>query len=126
MPRHRVQMEHRTFARGQREAMTRAEELIWQAVRAGRLDGWKFKRQVPIEPFVAAFSCRAARLIVEVDGPWHDGADAAAYDGRRDAWFGSLGFRVLRLPTDLVIGSLELAVRRIEEALRHSPSPDPR
>ncbi len=45
--------------------MTRAEAMLWQVLRAGRLDGHKFKRQVPFGPYVADFSFARAPLIVE-------------------------------------------------------------
>ena len=101
---------------------TRAEEMLWNVLRAGRLDGWKFKRQVPFGRFVADFCCAQARLIVELDGPPHDGPEQIVHDRNRDAWFADQGCRVLRIPNDLVLASMELAVIRVKEALT-APSP---
>lgn len=59
---------HRAFARRMRADATKAENMLWQALRGGRLEGLKFKRQVPIEGYIVDFACFEARLIVEVDG----------------------------------------------------------
>ncbi|WP_102108349.1 endonuclease domain-containing protein [Oceaniglobus roseus] len=57
-------------ARILRQVPTPAERLLWEALRARRLAGLKFRRQVPLGDGVAQFYCPAARLAVEVeDGP---------------------------------------------------------
>ena len=122
MPEHKVSDKHRDFAKGQRREMTRAEAMLWQVLRGNRLDGWKFKRQVPFGRYVADFSCPQARLIVELDGVVHEGAEQKLHDAARDAWFAAQGFRVLRLPNDLVLGATEIAVAHIRDALT-APSP---
>ena len=112
------------FAREQRANAVQAESLIWTAVRARRCDGAKFQRQVPLGDYIVDFVCFAKRLIVEIDGPSHDASEQRAADLARDNWLAGQGFRVLRLPNDLVIGSTELADEKIREALR-APTPSP-
>src|SRR5690606_18343774 len=56
--------------------------------------GFKFRRQVPIGPFVADFVCFEARLVIELDGTQH--ADSAS-DAWRDRWLHDDDFRVLRI-----------------------------
>ena len=107
----------RRFAREQRAYSVQAETLIWRAVRNRRCDGVKFQRQVPLQSYIVDFICFERRLIVEIDGPSHENADQIATDRARDAWLRDQGFRVLRLPNELVIGSTELAVVRIRNAL---------
>ena len=51
----------RSFAKEQRSIPTRAEDLFWQQVRAGRFHGYKFKRQVPIAPYIVDFLCAEAQ-----------------------------------------------------------------
>ena len=107
--------------------LTRAEALFWQQVRAGRLGGHKFKRQVPIAPYIVDFLCTAAKVIVELDGPPHDTPDRRAHDAGRDEWLRCQGFVVLRFSNDLVLGNCQLvldAVRAAVEA-RLGPSPAP-
>lgn len=61
----------REFAKQLRRNLTPEEWRLWHAVKAKRLAGAKFRRQVPIGPYVADFVCVAARLIVELDGSQH-------------------------------------------------------
>ena len=56
-------------ARRLRRGQTLAEEKLRAVVRGRRLDGFKFRRQVPIDRYFADFVCRDAHLIVELDGP---------------------------------------------------------
>jgi very-short-patch-repair endonuclease len=68
------------------------ERALWKLLRNRRLADLKFRRQVPIGPYIADFACFSHRLIVEADGPLHD----AEADAVRDAWLRSQQFRVLR------------------------------
>ncbi len=61
----------RTFARKMRADSTKAENVLWQALRNKQLGGLKFKRQVPLDGYILDFVCFEARLIVEVDGGQH-------------------------------------------------------
>ena len=108
----------RKFARAQRRNMTRAETILWHALRNHRLDGHGFRRQTPIGPYFADFVCLARKLIVEADGRTHNSADARGRDAERDAWLEREGFRVLRYSDDLVIGGLPIVIDRIRQALR--------
>ena len=87
-------MPDRTFAKTMRSHPTEAERVVWQIVRAGRINGLKFKRQVPMGPYIADFVCHDARLIVEIDGSQH--ADSLE-DVARDAYFAAAGYRTLRI-----------------------------
>ena len=80
------------FARANRAHPTSAEDILWWELRNGRL-GFRFRRQEPIGPYIADFLCKAARLVVEVDGDTHrnDAVDAA-----RDRDLEALGYRVIR------------------------------
>ncbi len=100
MPHQPVQPAKRRFALSLRRAMTEAEDRLWQGLRGRRLDGIKFRRQVPVGRFIADFLCADAMLIVEIDGSQH--ADSA-YDRERDAELKARGFRVLRFWNDDVL-----------------------
>ncbi|MBX4859192.1 DUF559 domain-containing protein [Rhizobium sophorae] len=88
---------HRTNKTGQARALrrneTEEEYHLWSDLRARRLNGYKFARQVPLGPFIVDFLCREQRLIVEVDGFQH--ADSAS-DQRRTEWLNVNGYSVLR------------------------------
>ncbi|MFH1160030.1 MAG: endonuclease domain-containing protein [bacterium] len=71
-------------AREQRKNMTPAERRLWYRIR-GKALGVKFRRQHPINRFIADFYCHEARLVVEVDGGYHEEEDQQGLDfGRKD------------------------------------------
>ena len=114
----RFRQSSRKFARVQRQNMTRAESMLWRALRNDQIDGHGFRRQTPIGPYFADFVCLAQKIVVEADGRTHETADAKIKDSERDAWFRRAGFRVLRFPDELVIGGLPIVIERIRAALR--------
>ena len=93
-------------ARALRRDMSFPERLVWSRLRAGRLDGLKFRRQAPVGPFVADFLCDSARLVVELDGRSHD-----EYDAARTRWLGAHGYRVVRYQHDEVLADLEAVLK---------------
>ncbi|WP_244507585.1 endonuclease domain-containing protein [Methylobacterium phyllostachyos] len=107
----------RAFARKQRRFYTRAEDAVWQQVRAGRFHGLKFRRQVPIPPYIADFLCASARLIVELDGEPHETEARRLRDAKRDAWLKGQGFTILRFPNELVLSNLDAVLDRVAEAV---------
>jgi very-short-patch-repair endonuclease len=101
-------------ARALRDSLTPSEALLWSAIRGSRL-GVSFRRQVLIGRYIVDFVAPAARLVVEIDGSFHDGRGRS--DARRDAALVNVGYRVLRLEAQLVLTALSLAVARIRVAL---------
>ena len=79
-------------ARALRRTAPETERLLWKLLRDRRLEGLKFRRQVPLGPYVLDFVCMRHRLVIEADGPFHD----PERDALRDAWLAAKGFRVLR------------------------------
>ncbi len=110
------------FARTMRAAPTDAEHRLWQHLRAGRLPGFKFRRQQPLGNFIVDFVCLEARLIVELDGGQHNGSAA---DVARDAWLTSQGFVVLRFWNNEIFENLAGVVERILLQLQAAPHPSP-
>ena len=83
--------------------MTKAEWFVWSRLRGRQVAGYKFRRQVPIGPYIADFACLSARLVIEVDGEGHDEES----DRRRDACIEAHGYGVLRIPIQSVDESIE-------------------
>jgi very-short-patch-repair endonuclease len=82
------------LAKTLRRTSTEAEKRLWRLLRDRRLAAFKFRRQVPIGPYVADFACLSARLIVELDGSQHF---ESARDRKRDEWLSADGYEVLRV-----------------------------
>jgi len=81
------------FARRLRREPPVTERLLWALLRDRRLEGLKFRRQVPLGRYVADFLCPRHRLVIEADGPHHEDS---LHEQARDAWLRAQGFRVLR------------------------------
>jgi very-short-patch-repair endonuclease len=115
MPHATVSDRHLARAKQLRQTMTRAETLLWRYIKAHRINGLGFRRQVPMGRYVADFICHAACLIVELDGESHDFAARQQKDQARDAWFQSQGYSVLRFTNGDVLTNLEGVVQVIHE-----------
>jgi very-short-patch-repair endonuclease len=107
----------RPRARELRNGTTEPEQRLWRHLRNSQLDGFKFRRQVPIPPFVADFLCPLKSLIVEVDGWTHD----AEEDRRRDFLLKKSGYTTLRFSNTDVIENVEGVLRSILDTLRALP-----
>jgi very-short-patch-repair endonuclease len=116
MPHTPVDEVQRTRAKQLRRAMTRAETLLWRHLKADRLAGIGFRRQSPMGNYIADFVSHSCQLVVEVDGESHDFEERIRHDERRDQWFASRGYRVLRFTNDDVMKNLEGVVLSILEA----------
>jgi len=103
-----------------RHEATPAEHRLWQILRGKRLQGYRFKRQCPIDHYIVDFVCLSHRLIVEADGGQHE----ASRDARRDAYLIGQGFRVLRFWNTDIFDNEEGVAERILPALA-DPSPQP-
>ena len=108
-----------------RSNMTPHEQILWQYLRAGRLAGYKFKRQQPIGRYIVDFVCFEAKLVVELDGSQHMDA---TQDKIRDAWLSNEGYKVMRFWNNELSENLEGLLQLVLQALnlRHPlPNPSP-
>lgn len=104
---------NRRNARKMRKAMTDAELKLWNEVRAHRLMGLSFRRQMPIAGYIADFACPDKKLIVEVDGSQHGDS---ARDAVRDRTLSDLGWTVLRFWNDDVLRDIDTVCQHIVTA----------
>ena len=110
-------------ARRMRKAPKWSEDRLWEVLRSRRCGGLKFKRQVPIGPYIADFACFYPRVIVEVDGAIHERL-LQERDAIRDAWFAANLFRVLRFSSDLAGAAPDEVADAILKAVgREEPGP---
>ncbi|MFN3772680.1 endonuclease domain-containing protein [Cloacibacterium normanense] len=63
-----------SFSKAQllRRNETIAEKLLWEKLRNNQLEGLKFRRQHPVNIYIADFYCHKFKLIIEIDGDYHD------------------------------------------------------
>jgi very-short-patch-repair endonuclease len=102
-----------------RHAPTEAERQLWLLLRNRRLVDFKFRRQVPIDHFIADFVCFSARLIVELDGSQHA---ESTHDITRDAYLRAQGFRLLRIWNDDILARPDAVLDAVWTALNEAQS----
>jgi very-short-patch-repair endonuclease len=96
------------------------EKLFWSMIRDRKLEGFKFKRQFLIDPYIVDYVCLGKGLIVELDGSSHD--NQLEYDEVRDVFLRRKGYRVLRFLNVEVSEDLGRVLETILQALK-APSP---
>ncbi|MER8477078.1 endonuclease domain-containing protein [Mesorhizobium sp. M1163] len=107
MPHTPLPPKHRANARSMRKVMTSAELKLWNELRAHRLMGLGFRRQLPIAGYIVDFACPEQKLIVEVDGSQHTEADAVARDEARTVRLEQDGWTVLRFWNDDILRDID-------------------
>jgi len=109
--------EIRSRAKVLRKEITIAEKLLWNKLRNKQLEGLKFRRQHPIDIFIADFYCHEKKLIVEVDGEIHK--YQKEYDEGRTSELEAYGVTVIRFTNDEVINNIKQVIKRIKEVCQH-------
>ncbi len=94
-------------ARQLRKNQSPVEGIFWSQIRNRKVDGWKFRRQVPIGPYFADFVCPDLNLVVELDGGQHGKNLAQIYDAKRTRFIENRGYEVWRVSNLDVLTNLE-------------------
>jgi very-short-patch-repair endonuclease len=118
----------RTIARARelRANATTTERFLWQHLRLRQIDGYKFRRQRPVGPYVVDFICLEKRLVIEVDGGQHN--TQGPQDAKREAWLRQEHYTVLRFWNHEVLTQIETVKNVISSTLNATPllNPPPR
>ncbi|MDP4240400.1 MAG: endonuclease domain-containing protein [Bacteroidota bacterium] len=115
---------HFELARKLRDNQTEAETFLWNHLSAIQFKNIRFKRQHPILYFIADFYCHRAKLIIEVDGGYHDIPEQYKYDQARESELEELGLKVIRFTNEQVLFDIENTLKEIEKELnRRTPGP---
>lgn len=113
MNHHPVSTPNRRNARKMRCAMTGAELKLWNELRAHRLMGLGFRRQMPIAGYIVDFACAEKKIIVEIDGSQHADDEQSKLDKLRSDKLTSLGWTVLRFWNDDVMNDIDGVCRHV-------------
>ena len=106
-------------ARFLREHATPTERMLWQRIRNNQL-GVKFRRQHPIGNYIADFYCHKFKLVIELDGKYHNRDNQKKADSLRDMDMKVLGIKVLRFDDDDVVNDLETVITKIKKYIEHT------
>jgi leucyl-tRNA synthetase len=105
------------FAKQNRKEATVEEDIIWQEIRNKNIAGFKFRRQHPVAGYIPDFVCLEKRLIVEIDGEYHNDEEQKIFDKGREEWLKEAGFTMIRFTNDQVNNNLSTVLKEIEQAL---------
>jgi very-short-patch-repair endonuclease len=105
------------FARKLRREPSKAEAILWKALRNRQAAGFKFVRQEPVGPYIVDFLCRRAKLVIEIDGATHGAEEEVVRDNIRTAWLLARGYRTIRFRNEDVYESMDWVIAEILKAL---------
>lgn len=101
------------YRRELRNNPTHGEKELWNGLRKKRTDGYKFRRQHSIGPFIADFYCPELKLVIEVDGASHEIPEQKAYDANRTEYFASQEIQEIRFTDGEVLFSVDRCMEKI-------------
>jgi len=96
-----------------RDNMTRAEELLWENLKTKKLNNYKFRRQHPILSYITDFYCHELRLVIEIDGGYHNDIEQVEYDKKRTDILNFNGIKIIRFTNNEVINDSQLVLHKI-------------
>jgi very-short-patch-repair endonuclease len=110
----------KSFARRLRSELTPAEKILWRHLRGSRFMHLKWRRQRPIEPYVADFACMSLMLIVELDGESH--LTSEIRHAKRTVYLEERGWMILRFWNTAIFDEIESVLERIWQVCQERAS----
>lgn len=101
------------FAHEHKHKPTEAEAALWIRLRNRQL-GERFRHQYIIDEYIVDFVCLSRKLIIEVDGGYHNAPLQQEADALRTDRLRALGFRVIRFTNEDVLSNIEQTLQIIK------------
>jgi very-short-patch-repair endonuclease len=101
------------LARELRKRETPTEKILWSFLSNNQLLGLQFRRQHPINRFIADFYCPKIKLIIEIDGKIHDIPEYLNHDIGRSDILNDLGITVIRFTNEQILNEIDSTIRNI-------------
>lgn len=114
------------LAKQSRQNRNEAEAKLWEELRNRKLSGFKFRRQHPIEAYIPDFVCLEKKLVVEVDGGYHDEEEQKRMDEIRALTLKRNDYQLIRFTNEDVLDKMKWVldeIRRVLLSESNSPSP---
>ena len=102
-----------------RRCLTPEEAVLWTQLKSHKLNGSKWRKQHPIEPYILDFYCASAKLCIELDGQSHYTFHGSREDDIRTQFLNSKGIRVIRFENRLIWDNLQGVLDIIKNELGH-------
>ena len=101
-----------------RKDETPTEKKLWEYLKGKKMEGYKFRRQHPIGRFILDFYCHAKKLVVEIDGGYHQEQLQQWEDAERTQFLESLGLQVIRFTNKEIVEEVEIVLDKIRTTLK--------
>jgi very-short-patch-repair endonuclease len=111
-----------TLALQMRKNPTEAERDMWKILRMFRQSGYPFRRQHPIEFYIADYYCHKLKLVIEVDGEIHTENEIQSHDEGRTGELERFEIIVLRFTNCQILNESELVVEKINATIKELAS----
>lgn len=112
-------------AQEMRKNPTESEKRMWNILRKFRPEGYIFRRQHPVDIFIADFYCHKLKLIIEVDGDVHNSEQSKEYDNGRSGELEKYGLNIIRFTNDQVLKDPDNVTLQIKNFINKQTSPSP-
>lgn len=97
-----------------RENMTVTEIILWEELKKKKLLGYKFRRQHPISNYIVDFYCHKLKLVIEVDGGYHNHFKQRELDKKRTEIIEFQGLKVIRFTNEEIAENLSTVIKEIK------------
>ena len=97
---------------------TEAEKILWTKLCRNQMLGLQFRRQHPLNRFIADFYCAKIKLVIEVDGNIHELPENKVYDIGRSQILNDFGITVIRFSNEQIIDDIKNIIKIIEETVK--------
>jgi acyl-coenzyme A synthetase/AMP-(fatty) acid ligase len=110
----------KNLSKEQRDNPTAEENLLWQYLQKNKT-GFHIRRQHIIDEYITDFVCLKKKLVIEVDGGYHDTPEQKAYDETRTKYLESDGYIVMRFTNKEVLKDAVAVAESIKQKLNSMP-----
>lgn len=104
----------KAFSRKLRNHSTLGEILLWKQLRAGKMKGYTFNRQKPLNNYIVDFYCKPLNLVIEVDGGYHFEEEQKLLDKERQVILEEMGLKFLRFHDEEIKKDMDMVLKTIE------------
>jgi very-short-patch-repair endonuclease len=106
------------LAKELRKNETEAEKMLWSKLNKNQIIGLQFRRQHPINIFIADFYCPKIKLVIEVDGSIHEIFEYEEHDIGRSEMLNDFGITVIRFTNEQILNDLDGTIKQIKSEVR--------